>query len=117
MALRRSCHVWSQQETAATCCSLQVSPAWCLTVALAESLQKDLRDEGIGVSVLCPMRVTSNIDFSNRNRPQALGGPSANRTYTDEERASLNGATLAVEPVADLVVAAIKRNSLPHCAV
>ena len=82
------------------------------TVALAESLQKDVRDEGIGVSVLCPMRVTSNIDFSNRNRPQALGGPNANRTYTDEERASLNGATLAVEPVADLVVAAIKRNDL-----
>ena len=82
------------------------------TVALAESLQKDLRDEGIGVSVLCPMRVTSNIDFSNRNRPEDLGGPTANRTYTEEERASLNGATLAVEPVADLVVDAIKRNAL-----
>ena len=82
------------------------------TVALAESLQKDVRDEGIGVSVLCPMRVTSNIDFSNRNRPQDLGGPTANRTYTDEERESLNGATLAVEPVADLVVEAIKRNDL-----
>ena len=82
------------------------------TVALAESLQKDVRDEGIGVSVLCPMRVTSNIDFSNRNRPDDLGGPSANRTYTEEERANLNGATLAVEPVADLVVDAIKRNAL-----
>lgn len=82
------------------------------TIALAESLHKDVRDEGIGVSVICPMRVTSNIDFSNRNRPQALGGPSANRTYTDQERASLNGATLAVEPVAELILNAIRRNDL-----
>ncbi len=82
------------------------------TVALAESLQKDVRDQGIGVSVLCPMRVTSNIDFSSRNRPDSLGGPSANRTYTDEERANLDGATLAAGPVADLVVDAIRRNEL-----
>ncbi|MGR8949618.1 MAG: SDR family NAD(P)-dependent oxidoreductase [Gammaproteobacteria bacterium] len=82
------------------------------TIALAESLHKDVRDEGIGVSVLCPMRVTSDIDFSNRNRPADLGGPQANRTYTEEERASLNGATLPVEPVAELVLDAMRRNDL-----
>ncbi len=82
------------------------------TVALAESLHKDVRDEGIGVSVLCPMRVSSNIDFSNRNRPEALGGPSANRTYTDEERANLDGATLSAETVAGLVLDAMRRNDL-----
>ncbi|MGR8921391.1 MAG: SDR family NAD(P)-dependent oxidoreductase [Gammaproteobacteria bacterium] len=81
-------------------------------IALAESLRKDVREHGIGVSVLCPMRVKSNIDFSARNRPQTLGGPSANRTYTDEERAALDGRLLEVEPVAQLVLEAIERNEL-----
>jgi len=81
-------------------------------VALAESLRKDVREHDIGVSVLCPMRVTSNIDFSARNRPQTLGGPAANRTYTEEERAALDGRTLAVEPVAELVLDAIRADEL-----
>ncbi|MEQ8232446.1 MAG: SDR family NAD(P)-dependent oxidoreductase [Gammaproteobacteria bacterium] len=81
-------------------------------VALAESLRKDVRHHGIGVSVLCPMRVVSNIDFSARNRPDALGGPTANRTYTDEERAALDGRLLDVDPVATLVLDAIRRNDL-----
>jgi NAD(P)-dependent dehydrogenase (short-subunit alcohol dehydrogenase family) len=79
-------------------------------VALAESLRKDLRGTGIGVSVLCPMRVVSNIDHSYRNRPAELGA-SAN-TYTDEELAGLQGRTLEVGPVADLVVQALRRNQL-----
>ena len=81
-------------------------------VALAESLRKDVREHGIGVSVLCPMRVVSNIDFSARNRPDALGGPTANRSYTDEERAALGGRLLEVEPVAELVLEAMRRNTL-----
>lgn len=81
-------------------------------IALAESLAKDVREHAIGVSVLCPMRVTSNIDWSARNRPQHLGGPTANRTYTDEERAALDGRMLDVEPVAALVVDAIRDNEL-----
>ncbi|MGE0486233.1 MAG: SDR family NAD(P)-dependent oxidoreductase [Gammaproteobacteria bacterium] len=81
-------------------------------VALAESLRKDVREHGIGVSVLCPMRVSSNIDFSARNRPDTLGGPTANRTYTDEERAALDGRLLDVAPVAALVLDAIRDNEL-----
>ena len=81
-------------------------------VALAESLHKDLRGTDIGVSVLCPMRVSTNIDQSFRNRPQELGGKVANRTYTDTERAELNGATLSAAPVGELVVAAMRRNDL-----
>lgn len=81
-------------------------------VALAESLRKDVREHGIGVSVLCPMRVTSNIDFSARNRPDALGGPTANRTYTQEELDGLDGRMLDVEPVAELVVDAMRENRL-----
>jgi NAD(P)-dependent dehydrogenase (short-subunit alcohol dehydrogenase family) len=89
---------------------------YCVTkfgvVALAESLHKDLRSEGIGVSVLCPMRVTSRIDFSFRNRPDELGGPAANRTYTDEERAALQGRELSAAQVADLVVDAMREDRL-----
>lgn len=81
-------------------------------VALAESLHKDLRGTGIGVSVLCPMRVSTNIDQSFRNRPPELGGAQANRTYTAEERASLNGATLTTAPVAELVLDAMRREAL-----
>ncbi len=80
-------------------------------VALAESVRKDAREHGIGASVLCPMRVTSNIDYSARNRPEALGGKHANRTYTDEERAALDGRMLAVEPVAHMVLEAIRSNA------
>ena len=81
-------------------------------VALAESLHKDLRGTGIGVSVLCPMRVTTNIDSSFRNRPQELGGQVANRTYTEGERAALSGTTLTAAPVGQLVLDAMRRNDL-----
>jgi NAD(P)-dependent dehydrogenase (short-subunit alcohol dehydrogenase family) len=89
---------------------------YCVTkfgvVALAECLQKDIKAHGIGVSVLCPMRVTTNIDESFRNRPDELGGPRANRTYSEDEKAQLAGRELAVEPVAGLVLEAIRQNQL-----
>ena len=44
-------------------------------VALAEVLRRELRAHDIGVSVLCPMRVATNIGHSERNRPDELGGP------------------------------------------
>ncbi|MDB5480701.1 MAG: putative oxidoreductase [Caulobacteraceae bacterium] len=43
-------------------------------VALAESLRKDVAKAGIGVSVLCPMRVATNIANCHLHRPQDLGG-------------------------------------------
>jgi NAD(P)-dependent dehydrogenase (short-subunit alcohol dehydrogenase family) len=79
-------------------------------VALAESLRKDVRGTGIGVSVLCPMRVTSNIDHSYRNRPAELGRSTS--TYSAEDLAALQGRTLAPEAVAALVLDAIRRNQL-----
>jgi len=79
-------------------------------VALAESLRKDLRGTGISASVLCPMRVTTNIDHSYRNRPAELGA--SENTYSEDERAALQGRTLTTAPVADLVLDAVRRNQL-----
>lgn len=90
--------------------------AYCVTksavVSLAECLHKDLRDHDIGVSVLCPMRVESQIDFAARNRPQELGGPDLDNSYSAEEHGEYQGRTLPVEPVAGLILDAIRDKSL-----
>jgi NAD(P)-dependent dehydrogenase (short-subunit alcohol dehydrogenase family) len=96
---------------------------YCVTkygvVALAEVLQKELRANRIGVSVLCPMRVATNIGNSERNRPAELGGPDSSPRVPDQgdDNADLAGRVLPVEVVAADVVDAIKRNRLyivPH---
>lgn len=89
---------------------------YCVTkfgvVALAECLLKDVREHGIGVSVLSPMRVSSNIDYSKRNRPPEFGGASDASVYSDEEREQLSGREIAAEPVAEMVLAAMRRGDL-----
>jgi NAD(P)-dependent dehydrogenase (short-subunit alcohol dehydrogenase family) len=80
-------------------------------VALAESLSKDLRGTQLGASVLSPMRVFSNIDQSYRNRPAELGGAVIN-TYSEDDRASLQGRTLEAAQVADLVLQGIRNKQL-----
>src|SRR2546426_6477415 len=82
-------------------------------VGLSETLVKDLRPYGIGVSVLCPMGVATRIRDSERGRPPALRNEGAAAVAPVE----LIGRTLAPEHVADMVVAAIRRNQLyviPH---
>src|SRR2546421_511942 len=65
---------------------------YCVTkygvVAMAEVLHRELREVGIGVSVLCPMRVETNIGDSERNRPDELGGPAASPTVPDQDEAN-----------------------------
>jgi NAD(P)-dependent dehydrogenase (short-subunit alcohol dehydrogenase family) len=88
--------------------------AYCVTkygvVALSECLQRELRAEGIGVSVLCPMMVSTNIGANSaRDRPGAVAeaaGMEAASTRPPE------GRTLEVGAVADRVVDAIRRNEL-----
>jgi short-subunit dehydrogenase len=85
-------------------------------VALAEVLHRELRDSGIGVSVLCPMRVATEIKSSHRNRPADLGGPGARRPQSSEDR-ELRGAILDVDTVACQVIEAIGTTRLyilPH---
>jgi NAD(P)-dependent dehydrogenase (short-subunit alcohol dehydrogenase family) len=88
-------------------------------VALAEVLQKELRDEGIGVSVLCPMRVGTNIGGSERNRDARYGGGAASPPVQDQSESNddLAGRVLDVDDVAAQVVAAMEQNRLyvlPH---
>jgi NAD(P)-dependent dehydrogenase (short-subunit alcohol dehydrogenase family) len=80
-------------------------------VGMAECLQRDVKDHGIGVSILLPMRVASNIYSSTRNRPPDLGG-AVESPFTDEQIAAMSGRELPVAPVADLVVAGIRRGDL-----
>jgi len=79
-------------------------------VALAESLRKDLRGTGIGVSVLCPMIVDTNIETSTRNRPAELGG--ATILKISEESKSHYGRILTAADVAELVLSGIRANRL-----
>jgi short-subunit dehydrogenase len=82
-------------------------------VALSECLYRDLRPHGIGVSVLCPMRVGTNIDRSYRNRPEALGGTEQRPgTATDSEERNLVGRSIGAEEVAARVLAAVRANEL-----
>jgi NAD(P)-dependent dehydrogenase (short-subunit alcohol dehydrogenase family) len=88
-------------------------------VALAEVLWRELREHGIGVSVLCPMRVATNIGSSERNRTDEYGGarPEVAVLDQDEGNADLAGRVLPVEGVARLTVDAIPANRLyilPH---
>ncbi|MEJ8571982.1 SDR family NAD(P)-dependent oxidoreductase [Microbaculum marinum] len=44
-------------------------------VAISEALRSELEGTGVGVSVLCPMAVATDIHLSARSRPERLGGP------------------------------------------
>jgi len=78
-------------------------------VGLSETLQKDLRAYDIGVSVLCPMGVTTAIRHSDRNRPTHLRNPGE---PTRGEPVTLIGQTLPPDQVAGMVVRAIRANQL-----
>jgi NAD(P)-dependent dehydrogenase (short-subunit alcohol dehydrogenase family) len=78
-------------------------------VGLSETLQKDLRGYDIGVSVLCPMGVSTAIRQSERNRPAALRNAEPEREGHPVE---LIGRYLTPEHVADRVLRAIYANRL-----
>lgn len=88
-------------------------------VALAEVLERELREHGIGVSVLCPMRVGTNIASSERNRPPDYGGPDASPRVPEQDEANpdLAGRVLPVDDLAALTLDAIAAGRLyvlPH---
>ena len=83
-------------------------------VGLSETLAKDLKPYRIGVSVLCPMRVGTNIGNSERNRGDVYGGADGGSTLPDSAvpDESLAGRVIPVDDVAEATVDAILRNRL-----
>lgn len=78
-------------------------------VGLSETLHKDLRPHDIGVSILCPMGVSTNIRTSERNRPRDLQNP---KGPEDNDWFQLIGRYLEPEEVAGRVLRAVKANRL-----
>src|SRR5881296_822330 len=76
-------------------------------VGLSKTLAKDLKPYGIGVSILCPMGVATQIRASERNRPATLRNEKPASTPVD-----LIGRTLDPDTVAAMTIAAIKDNRL-----
>jgi NAD(P)-dependent dehydrogenase (short-subunit alcohol dehydrogenase family) len=95
----------------------QVRPGWhtgaysmtkYAVVALTEALAQDLAGMPIGVSVLCPGAVNTNIYGSAANRPERLGGP-----YQRPENhfvADLIKDGLAPDDVGERVMRAMREN-------
>src|SRR5262249_7066594 len=80
-------------------------------VGLSEALHRELETHGIGVSVLCPMVVQTNINTNSaRNRPAALRNPGEALVVPDG--ATMAGSIIAPDEVARRVVRAIERNDL-----
>jgi NAD(P)-dependent dehydrogenase (short-subunit alcohol dehydrogenase family) len=78
-------------------------------VGLSETLQKDLRPHGIGVTVVCPMGVATRIRQAGRNRPAALRNtPKAGGAG----EITLIGRTLDPEDVAAQTLAAVRAGEL-----
>ena len=81
-------------------------------VGLSEALARELKPHGIGVSVLCPMIVDTQINAnSERLRPAALGGTGA-VTPPPPNQPSMAGSVISTEEVARRVVRGIERGDL-----
>lgn len=88
-------------------------------VGISEVLQRDLSGHGIGVSVLCPMVVETNIGTCERNRPASLRAgdePSSDDPGPPDEETPvarpLVGGRLKADEVAERVLDAIRRRDL-----
>lgn len=82
-------------------------------IALSEAIRDDLATDGIGVSVLCPGPIKSNIHETIRNRPERFRQGSG--FVASEERLSKRiVSSLWMEPatVGDMIVDAIRTNRL-----
>jgi NAD(P)-dependent dehydrogenase (short-subunit alcohol dehydrogenase family) len=80
-------------------------------VSLSEALEHELQGSKVGVSVLCPGPIATNIARGARNRPDHLGGPQVRAT--DEAVLAERLATTGLDPqrVGERVVDAIQRRT------
>jgi len=82
-------------------------------VGLTEALNRELAPHDIGVSVLCPMIVETNINANSlRNRPTDLRNPDHTDQPPDIEAGSMVGSVIPPDEVGRRVVRAIDRNDL-----
>jgi NAD(P)-dependent dehydrogenase (short-subunit alcohol dehydrogenase family) len=82
-------------------------------VGLSEALHRELAPHDIGVSVLCPMIVETNINANSlRTRPSALRNPDHTDVPPDVEAGSMVGSVIQPDEVARRVVRAIDRRDL-----
>jgi len=81
-------------------------------IGMSEALAADLAPHDIGVSVLCPAFVKTQMPHSGRNRPAQFGGPQVQQRRPDDPL--LQGAIHGKEPdlVGDYVATGIERNQL-----
>jgi len=82
-------------------------------IALSEAMRDDLEPDGIGVSVLCPGPIKSNIHESGKNRPQRFRGETG--FAEAEERLSrriVSSLWMEPETVGEMVLAGIRDNRL-----
>jgi NAD(P)-dependent dehydrogenase (short-subunit alcohol dehydrogenase family) len=77
-------------------------------VSLSEALEHELAGTPVGVSILCPGPINTNIARGARNRPDHMGGPQIRAT--DEAVLAERLATTGIEPkiVGERVVDAIR---------
>ena len=77
-------------------------------LSLSEALEIELEGTSVGVSVLCPGPIATNIARGARNRPDHMGGPQVRAT--DEATLSERLATTGLDPkrVGERVVDAIR---------
>jgi short-subunit dehydrogenase len=77
-------------------------------LSLSEALEQELEGTPVGLSVLCPGPINTNIACGARNRPDHLGGPRI--SATDEAVLAERLATTGLDPqkVGECVVDAIK---------
>jgi NAD(P)-dependent dehydrogenase (short-subunit alcohol dehydrogenase family) len=82
-------------------------------VGLTEALHRELAPHDIGVSVLCPMIVQTNINANSlRTRPTALRNPDHTDAPPDVEAGTMVGSVIQPDEVARRVVRAIDRRDL-----
>jgi len=77
-------------------------------VGLSESLYRELEPQGIGVSVLCPNLVNTQIFYSERNRPHGSELSAIENATLTPLRESIKAGGIAPTQVAGNVVDAIK---------
>ena len=88
---------------------------------MSEAMRADLADQGVGVSVLCPGVVNTNIFDSGRNRPEELESDTdtasmilADDLQTDAERQTrfeeIRASVIEADVVGDMVLHGIQEN-------